>query len=92
MNNGLSSYESKKNGFSSGITEDFARILKEIRSEKKLTQHDLTDRSGISLRMISDMERGIRQPTLITLFKLAKGFDMPVLTFMRRLLKDIREK
>jgi DNA-binding XRE family transcriptional regulator len=92
LNNKLGSYGSKNNEFSSGITKDFARILKEIRFEKKLTQHDLTNRSGISLRMISDMERGIRQPSLITLFKLAKGFDMPVFTFMKRLLKDMGER
>ena len=91
MENRLGSYGSKNNDFSSGITEDFARILKEIRAEKKLTQHELTDRSGLSLRMISDMERGIRQPSLITLFKLAKGFDMPVLAFMKRLLSEMGE-
>lgn len=92
MNKELGSYGSKNKEFSSGITEDFARILKQMRSEKKLTQHDLKDRSGISLRMISDMERGIRQPSLITLFKLAKGFNMPVLSFMKRLLNKMGEK
>ena len=76
----------------SQITEDFGRVLKNLRTEKKLTQHDLTDRSGLSLRMISDMERGIRQPSLITLYKLARGLDMPVLEFMERIVRSSNNK
>ena len=67
------------------VIQHFACLLKRLRSEKGLTQHDLCDRSGLSLRTISDMESGIRQPTLITLFKLAEGLDIEVLTLLGRL-------
>ena len=89
MDESLNSNAEKPN---SQITEDFARVLKTLRKEKKLTQHDLTDRSGLSLRMISDLERGVRQPSLVTLYKLAKGLDMPVLEFMERIVKSKDQK
>ncbi len=73
------------------ITADFAKTLKRIREKKRLTQHDLEDNSGLSLRMISDLERGIRQPTLKTLFKLSKGLNMNLLAFIEQVQKDMGE-
>ena len=72
----------------SKITQDFAKTLKNVRVEKSYTQHDLSERSGLSLRMISDLERGIRQPSLITLYKLAKGLGIPLLQLIEKFLKE----
>ncbi len=71
------------------ITADFAKTLKRIREGKRLTQHDLEEKSGLSLRMISDLERGLRQPTLRTLFKLAKGLGMTIMELIEQLLKEM---
>ena len=35
-------------------------VLKQLRSAAGLTQEELADRSGISTRTVSDLERGIR--------------------------------
>lgn len=75
----------------SPITQQFAIILKRLREENNMTQHELVNSSGLSLRMISDMERGIRQPTLITLFKLSKGLNISILALIERLLKEMGE-
>ena len=87
-----SSSTSEPNEPLSGITQDFAKTLKKIRSEKNFTQHVLADNSGLSLRFISDLERGLRQPTLITLFKLANAFEMSISELTERLLKEIQSK
>jgi len=58
------------------IAKNFGNTLKGIRADKNLTQFQLSENSGLSLRMISDMERGIKQPSLGTLIKLARGLDM----------------
>jgi tetratricopeptide (TPR) repeat protein/transcriptional regulator with XRE-family HTH domain len=41
--------------------EEFAGLLKRLRIEGGLTQEDLAERSGVSVRSISDLERGINR-------------------------------
>jgi len=73
----------------SKITGDFAKTLKNVRTEKDLTQHGLSDKSGLSLRMISDLERGVRQPSLITLYKLAKGLGVTLPQLIEKFLMEM---
>ncbi|MBP7065500.1 helix-turn-helix transcriptional regulator [Ferrovibrio sp.] len=51
------------------VGRNFARL----RREKKLTQEQVADRSGLSQQYISDLERGCRNPTVITLYELAQA-------------------
>lgn len=76
----------------SHIPKKFGRVLANLRKEQDMTQHDLQERSGLSLRMISDMERGQIQPSLITLFKLAKGLGFDVSDLIESLLKHLGGK
>ncbi len=82
----MSNNESGKGEFAN-IPQEFGKVLTTLRKEREMTQHDLADNSGLSLRMISDMERGIIQPSLITLFKLAKGLKISPTDLMERLVK-----
>lgn len=50
----------------------FGKILRELRTEKKFTQEGLATDCGLDRTYISMLERGIRQPTLGTLFKIAE--------------------
>ena len=43
--------------------DTFARRLKELRIEKRLTQEELAKRLGVTKSAISMYERGIRRPT-----------------------------
>ncbi|MFD2416372.1 helix-turn-helix domain-containing protein [Amycolatopsis pigmentata] len=53
----------------------FARLLARLRKAAGLTQEGLADRSGISARAISDMERGrVRRPQYRTRLALATAF------------------
>jgi len=47
------------------------RNVKRIRLERGLTQEQFADVSGFSQQYISDLERGQRNPTVVTLFELA---------------------
>ncbi|XOV91539.1 MAG: helix-turn-helix domain-containing protein [Bacteroidota bacterium] len=69
------------------IPKEFGKVLVRLRKEREMTQHNLADSSGLSLRMISDMERGLIQPSLITLFKLAKGFKISPPNLIEKLVK-----
>ncbi len=54
------------------VGRNFARL----RQEKGLTQEDVEARSGFSQQYISGLERGRRNPTVITLYELAQALDV----------------
>jgi transcriptional regulator with XRE-family HTH domain len=51
---------------------NFARL----RRAKGLTQEAVEERSGFSQQYISDLERGLRNPTVVTLYELAQALDV----------------
>ena len=51
---------------------NFARL----RHEKGLTQEQVAERSGLSQQYLSDLERGRRNPTIITLYELAQALGV----------------
>ncbi len=54
------------------VGSNFARL----RREKGLTQEQVEERSGFSQQYISDLERGRRNPTIITLHELARALGV----------------
>ncbi len=55
---------------------DITRSLIEARKSLKLTQKELSDRTGITQADISRIENGTRNPSLAMLKRLAKGMGM----------------
>lgn len=55
----------------------FARNVARLREERGLTQEQLGWACGIAQTTIARIELGERQPTLRTIFKLARGLDVP---------------
>jgi transcriptional regulator with XRE-family HTH domain len=49
--------------------------VRRVRVKKGLTQEQFADRSGFSQQYISDLERGRRNPTVVTLFELAQALE-----------------
>ncbi len=47
-----------------------------LRRERKLTQEEFSVRSGFSQQYLSDLERGKRNPTVVTLFELATALGV----------------
>ena len=39
----------------------FADLLRQLRTEARLTQEELAEQAGLSLRSVSDLERGINR-------------------------------
>ena len=54
------------------VGRNFARL----RREKGLTQEEVEARSGLSQQYLSGLERGRRNPTIITLYELAQALDV----------------
>jgi transcriptional regulator with XRE-family HTH domain len=56
--------------------------LRELREEKKLSQGDIEDRSGLLRSYLSRVENGHTVPSLETLEKLAAALEIPLYQFM----------
>lgn len=54
------------------VGRNFARL----RREKDLTQEEVEARSGFSQQYLSSLERGLRNPTVITLYELAQALGV----------------
>ena len=57
------------------IKEAFAKEIVERRRAANLTQEDLASNSGVAQRFLQSIEAGDGQPTITTLFKLAKALE-----------------
>ena len=62
--------------------ERFGERLRQLRKDKELTQGMLAERAGISVQMVSQLERGINQPTLGTAALLACALDVSLVKFL----------
>jgi len=52
--------------------------LQRLRHEKEWSQEKLNFESGVHRTYISGIERGVRNPTLTNLHKLAKALEVPL--------------
>ena len=55
-----------------------------IRRAKGMTQEDVSDCSGFSQQYLSGLERGRRNPTVVTLYELARALDVDYLELLKR--------
>ena len=54
----------------------FGKHLRKLRQNQGLTQEELADRANMHFTYIGQIERGIRNPSLINLHKLAKALKV----------------
>lgn len=47
-----------------------------IRKERGWTQEELAVRSGLTQQYLSDLERGKRNPTIVTIYELAQALEI----------------
>ncbi|WP_394217566.1 helix-turn-helix domain-containing protein [Halobacillus trueperi] len=58
------------------VKQIFGQRLKEIRLDKELSQEELAFRSDFDRTYISAIERGLKNPSLITIERLAEALDV----------------
>ena len=58
------------------IVEVFGKVLRELREANHLSQEKLAEYCELDWTYISPLERGLRQPTITTIFKLAKALNI----------------
>ena len=61
----------------------FGKRLKSLRVQKKITQEQFAELTGLHKNYIGMIERGERNPSLINIEILAKGFDISISDLMK---------
>lgn len=61
------------------VGQNFSRL----RRRQGLTQEQVAERSGFSQQYLSDLERGKRNPTIVSLYELAQALGVPYLDLLR---------
>lgn len=58
------------------LRQIFGNVLREYRKQANLSQEKLAELADLDTTYISLLERGLRQPSLITIFNLAKALNV----------------
>lgn len=69
----------------SDIIKSFGKVLREFREERGITQEKLAHDVGSHFTHISRLENGHKQPTLVTIFKLAEVLKVNPEDFILRM-------
>jgi transcriptional regulator with XRE-family HTH domain len=67
------------------LNEAFANVLRELRTERGISQTELAERAGLGRAYVSGLERGLHSPTLETLCRCAEAFGLPATEFVNRI-------
>lgn len=73
------------------LEKAFGEILRELRVHQRLTQEALAEKSELDRTFISMLERGERQPSLSSLFKLASALNTEVSHILKKLEERVNE-
>ena len=68
------------------------KITKKMRENKGLTQEVLSGLAGLDRTHYSKIERGLRSPTIETLFKIADALDIEPHEIMIEIEKSVNER
>lgn len=63
---------------SNPILQAFGNHLRTLRVQKELSQERLAELAGLHRTYLGGVERGERNPTLLTLAKIAKALDISI--------------
>ena len=71
--------------------EVFGNVLRELRMEKNISQEKLAEFCDLDRTYISLLERGQRQPTITTIFKLAKALNISPSAMIEKVENQVKQ-
>lgn len=71
--------------------EAFGYVLKTIRSDQGLTQEQLAFKSNLDRTFISMLERGLRQPSLTSIFSISTSLGISADKLIRKTVEIMDE-
>jgi transcriptional regulator with XRE-family HTH domain len=78
----------------SAIHKALGEAIEEVRNEADMTHEELADRLEMPFQRISELERGVANPTLATLVRVTKGLDVELSDLAARMerIRDSRRR
>lgn len=73
------------------IIQVFGKVLRELRVSKGVSQEKLAEYCDLDRTYISLLERGLRQPTISTIFKLAKALKVTPADIIQRVDSELNK-
>jgi transcriptional regulator with XRE-family HTH domain len=70
------------------LLKTFGRSLRSLRKQRGLSQETLAEMSRLSRNYISDIERGVRNPSLLAVVGISRALRLP----LRDLLADVEPR
>ena len=67
-----------------------AKLLRREREKRGLSMNRVSERAGLSQQMVSYVERGMRNPTLETLLRIAAALNINLAKVIARAQKEAR--
>ncbi len=68
----------------------FGLIVKELRKERKISQERLADEAAIDRTFLSQLETGRKQPSLLTILRLAQALRVEASDLLQRVEAKLR--
>lgn len=65
------------------LTQHIGTVLRGLRKERNWTLEQLAEATGVSKPMLGQIERGESNPTVVTLWKIASGLQVPFSAFLQ---------
>jgi len=72
------------------IRSTFGQVLREQRTARGISQEDFALNADVDRTFVSQMERGIRQPTITTIMKLAEALGIQASALVARMERLLR--
>jgi len=74
------------------IRKEIVRLLQEERQRRNLSNYAVAQRSGVSESMLSLVQRGLRNPTMELLLRIADGVGADLPTLIRKATATIMQE
>jgi len=81
-----------KIGHYQAVCAEIIRLLREERKQRKLSNYVVSQKSGVSESMLSLVDRGLRNPSLELMLKIADGVDVDLPTLIKKAQGTVSRK
>lgn len=79
-------------GHHEAIRVEIVRLLRQERERRKLSKYVVSKRSGVSQSMLSLVERGLRNPTMELMLRIADGIGVDLSSLVKKAQTTISKK
>ena len=74
------------------IVKVFGQVLREIRTERGISQEKLAEYCEMDRSYMSELERGLKKPSIVTIFKLSKALEINPHDFIKMVENRLNDR